>query len=100
MDHAADPMADPLMVPAIGPRPVDDAWRLIDYFKSHVRRVHAVIVAGPGTGASRATKAIVGWIRDGRRLSFTEHEFKQARRWVTDEDMADALSYLTDRNAI
>ena len=50
MHHAADPTADPLIVPDVGPRRVDDAWRLIAYFKSHARRVQAVIACGPGTG--------------------------------------------------
>jgi hypothetical protein len=100
MYHAADPTTDPLIVPEVGPRLVDDAWRLITYFKSHVRRINAVITKGPGTGGSRAVKAIVDWIQAGSRSSFTEHEFKQARRWVTDEDLADALEYLADRNAI
>ena len=48
----------------------------------------------------RAVKAIVDWIRAGRRASFTEHEFKQARRWIEDDDLADALAYLTGRGAI
>jgi hypothetical protein len=100
MHHAADPMADPLIVPSVGPRRVDDAWRLITYFKSHAYRVHAAIAAGPSNGTTRATRAIIDWIRDGQRASFTEHEFKQARRWVKDDDMAGALAYLTGQHAI
>src|SRR5262249_26955477 len=56
--HAAAPTADPLIVPQVGPRPVEDAWRLIGYFKGHARRIHAAIAQGPGTGGSRAVKAI------------------------------------------
>ena len=63
MHHAADPLADALIVPEVGPRRVDDAWKLIAYFKTHVRRVQAVIARGPGTGKTRAVKAIVEWIR-------------------------------------
>jgi Protein of unknown function (DUF3987) len=100
MHHAADPTAGPLMVPRVGCRRVDDAWRLIGYFKSHARRVHAVIACGPSTGEARAVKAIVDWIRDGHRASFTETEIKQSRRWIADDDLADALTYLTGRNAI
>jgi hypothetical protein len=100
MHHAADPTADPLKVPMVGPRRVDDAWRLIGYFKSHARRVHAAIASGPSNGTTRAVKAILDWIRDGRRASFSEAEFRHARRWIADEDLADALEYLTGRNAI
>jgi hypothetical protein len=100
MHHAADPTADPLIVPKVSPRRVDEAWRLIGYFKSHVRRIHAAIASGPGTGEMRAVKAILDWIRDGQRSSFTEHEVKQARRWVKDDDLKDASEYLIARGAI
>ena len=100
MHHAADPTADALIVPTVGPLRVDDAWRLIAYFKSHARRVHTAIACGPDTGETRAAKAIVAWIRDQRRSSFTESDIKQARRWISDEDLADALPYLSARNAI
>ena len=100
MHHAADPTADPLMVPKVCPRRVDDAWRLIAYFKSHARRIHAVIASGPINGAMRAVKAIVEWIRAGHRASFTESEISQARRWIEGDDLADALSFLTGRGAI
>ena len=72
------------------PAHVDDAWRLVDYFKSHARRVHAAIACGPGTDKMRAVKAILDWVRAGQRASFSEHEFKQARRWVKDEALAGA----------
>jgi hypothetical protein len=100
MHHAADPIADPIAVPKVGPSRVDDAWRLVGYFKSHARRVHAAIASGPSTGEMRAVKAIIEWIRSRGILSFTEHEIKQARRWVKDDDLTDALGYLTNRNAI
>ena len=48
----------------------------------------------------RAVKAIVEWIRDGRLLTFKEHDLKQARRWIEDDDLADALAYLIGRDAI
>jgi hypothetical protein len=99
LHHAADPAADPLIVPRVGPRRVDDAWRSIGYFKGHVRRVHAAIASGPSSGTTRAVKAIVDWIRDGRRASFTESEIGQARRWIG-ADLADALSFLIGRGAI
>jgi hypothetical protein len=97
--HAADMTADALIVPKVGPHRVDDAWKLIAYFKTHVRRVQAVIACGPGSGKTRAVKAIVEWIRAEDRTSFTESEISQARRWIGD-DLADALSDLTERHAI
>jgi hypothetical protein len=100
MHHAADSAADPQAVPPIGPRRVDDSWTLIAYFKTHFRRVLAVVSSGPRTGKPRAAKAIVDWLRSERLPTFTEHEFKQARRWVEDQDLADALIYLTNRHAI
>jgi hypothetical protein len=100
MHHAADPTADPLIVPQVGPRRVEEAWRFIAYQKSHIRRVHAVIASGPTTGSSRVVKALIDWVRDGQRQSFTEHQFKQARRWVKSEDLAAALTFLSNRHAI
>ena len=100
MHHAADPTADPLSVPRVGPRRVDDAWRLVGYFKSHARRVHAAIASGPVNGASQAVKSIVHWIRSGSRATFKEHDLRQARRWIKDDHLAEALSYLTGRGAI
>ena len=72
MHHAADPLADALAVPKVDPGRVDDAWKLIAYFKSHARRVQAAIACGPGSGKTRAVKAILEWIRAGRLLTFTE----------------------------
>lgn len=100
MHHAADPTADALIVPKVGPRNVDDAWRLVAYFKSHARRIHAAIACGPVNGTMRAVRSIVEWVRDGRLATFKEHDLKQARRWIKGDDLADALSVLTDRGAI
>jgi hypothetical protein len=100
LDLAADPTAEPSDVPAVGPRIVDDAWRLVAYFKSHSRRVHAAIALGSGIGGSPVVRAIVEWVRAGRRSSFSERDVKQARRWIDSEKLAEALDYLTDRNVI
>jgi hypothetical protein len=100
MHHAADPTADPLMVPDVGPRRVDDAWRVVGYFKSHARRIHPCLAFRPGVGGGRVPDAIVAWIRTGHRLSFTEHELRQARRWIGEKELAEALDYLTSRSAI
>jgi hypothetical protein len=97
--HAADPTLDPAAVPHVDPRVVGNAWRLVAYFKVHARRVHQTIALGPGSGGE-TYKAIVKWIRSGRRTSFSESEVKQARRWIADADLADALKALVRRNAI
>jgi hypothetical protein len=100
LDHAADPIADPLAVPSVGPRAVRNAWRLVAYFKSHARRVHATIALGTGVGGGPVVRAVVDWIRSGRRVSFSERDVKQARRWITDDDLAEALDHLAERNAV
>jgi hypothetical protein len=100
MHQASDPTADPRTVPHADARHVDDAWRCVSYLKSHARRIHAVIARGPGTCETRAAKAIVEWIRRNNLLAFKEHDLKQARRWIKEEELADALAYLTERSAI
>lgn len=100
MDHAAGPTADPGAVPNVEGRHVRDAWTLVDYFKSHAKRVHAAIAQGRGIGGGPVVEAIVGWFREGHRSSFSERDLKQARRWIEPADLADALAFLTDRAAI
>jgi hypothetical protein len=100
MHHAADPMGDPLKVPKVDPRRVDDAWRLISYFKTHARRIHTVIGRGPVSAEMRAVHAIRAWIQNGRLTAFSVRDIKQARRWIEEEALDGALSYLAARNAI
>jgi len=100
LDHAADPTGKPAEVPAVGRRHVDDAWRLVAYFKSHARRVHTSIALGSGIGGSLVVRAVVAWVRDGSRSSFSERDVKQARRWIDPEKLTEALDYLAGRNAI
>lgn len=100
MHHAADPTSNPLDVPNAGPDAVEKAWTLIDYFKSHARRVHAAIQGGPGLGGGHVTQAIVEWIQGGGLTSFSERDIKQARRWITPEELSEAIEFLVQRNAI
>ena len=100
LHHAADPLADPSDVPEVGPLTVAHAWRLVAYFKSHARRVHATIALGPGIGGGPVVAAVVAWIRKGGCTSFSERDVKQARRWIDSEELTAALSYLASRNAI
>jgi hypothetical protein len=105
LDHAADPTSDPEAIPDIGPRITENTWALVDYFKQHARRVHAAIARGRGFGGgsksvNAATEAVVDWIRSGAGTEFTERDIKQARRWIDDADLAEALKALVTRNAI
>jgi hypothetical protein len=100
MEHAADPTADPAEVPTVDSRIVRNAWRLVAYFKTHTIRVHAAITQGTGVGGGDVVQAIVGWLREGLRSSFTVRDLKQARRWIHDDELDKALSYLGRRNAI
>jgi hypothetical protein len=100
LDNAADPTANPNAVPVVDPRTVRNAWRLVSYFKSHARRVYSAIGFGSGVGGGSVVKAIVAWVRDGRRSEFSERDIKQARRWIEEAELADALNYLVMRNAI
>jgi hypothetical protein len=101
LDHAADPTADPLAVPQVGAQAVENAWRLIRYFESHAKRVHHAIAQSPdGIGGGRVVAAIVEWLTSRNRPAFTEHELRQARRSMTDDDVAKALAYLETANAI
>jgi hypothetical protein len=99
IDHASDPTAEPAAIPSVGARSVRDAWRLVTYFKSQTRRVHASIDAVPGSGGGVAS-AIEAWIQSKGLSAFSAHDVKQARRWITDDDLAKALPAMVRRNAI
>ncbi|AMV38782.1 DUF3987 domain-containing protein [Planctomyces sp. SH-PL62] len=100
MEHASDPTADPLAVPDIAERHVENAWRLTAYFKSHARRVRS---GSDPTGAgphAAEVNAIIEWLRDGRRTTFTERDVRRARPWITAESLVKALTNLAKTNAI
>ena len=99
LDHAANPLVNPIDVPSINPQVVENAWKLIDYFKCHTRRVHAVAASAAGFGGP-AVKNILDWIRTGTRFWFSLRELKQARRTLNERDLSSALSYLIARNAV
>ena len=100
VDHAANPLADALAVPDVCPRQVENAWKLIAYFKSHARRVHESISLGSGVGGGSTVKTIVEWIRFHSRLSFKERDVAQDRRWIAPDKLAAALNHLAQVNAI
>ncbi len=98
MEHAADPTADALAVPDVGERDVENAWRLIAYFKSHARKVYSVMSCG--IEGTPTVKAIVDWLRDGQRATFSERDVKRARSWIESGELTRALSYLAKSNAV
>lgn len=100
MRHADDSSLNPLDAPTVDGLTVRDAWRLVDYFKSHAKRVHAIIGQSTGIGGSAAAQAVVKWIRDTECKSFTERDVKRARTWIDPDDLDESLSYLIERNAI
>jgi hypothetical protein len=100
LEHAGDPTADLDAVPVVDRRAVDNAWRLVVYFKSHARRAHAASTLGSCIGGGPVVKTIVEWLRNGNRLEFSVRDLKQAHRWLNDVDPQPALDYLVKRHAI
>ncbi len=101
MHHAADPTADPLMVPSVGPRRVDDAWRLVALLQEpcppsprrhRVRPRHGRDASGQGDRRldSRRTASVVL----GTRHQAGPAMDRAMRTWRT------LWSYLTGRHAI
>ena len=95
---AADPAANALDIPDVEARDVEGARELLAYFKSHARR--ALAYGGPLGDAGNALKAIVEWIKGNALTKFDERDIKQARRWIEDEPLAEALAHLAKRGAI
>jgi hypothetical protein len=100
LNQAAGDWAALREAPQVDDQEVDGAWKLIDYFKTHARRVRALIAGAAGFGGSPVCKAIVDWLRAGRRSSFSLHELKQARRSLPEANLVDALKFLTANNVI
>ncbi|QEH34273.1 hypothetical protein OJF2_28080 [Aquisphaera giovannonii] len=99
MEHAADPTADPAVVPEAGERVVDAAWRLVGYFKSHARRTHAAIARGP---ANADVPALLGWIvRRGQEWFRLADLTSDLRRFRDDQGaLAAAIDELRRQGAI
>jgi hypothetical protein len=73
--HAADPTADPEALPRANVREAEDAWRLIDYFKAHHRRVRAYLDGKGLGGAPEGVRLILRWLRNHPEVTaFPESE--------------------------
>ena len=101
LDHAADPFADPNAVPAITPQIVRDAWQVVAYHKAHVRRVRASLGGGHRLGSDEV-QVLLGWIRRGKRQSFSTSEVTKDLTRFRDDRAAleDALGWLTSKNIV
>ncbi len=100
LDHASKPNVDHIAIPEVDRDVVDRAWRLIDYFKSHARRVYAATAYGPRLGGGPVVEVVLRWLRGQGNPSFTLRDFGQARRSINQADLNVAIKYLVGRNAI
>ena len=55
----------------VGVESVERAWQLVNYFKSHTRRVYGVMNADPDV---KQAARILGWIRKRNGIPFTRSE--------------------------
>ena len=99
---AADPSVPPDAIPPELPRAmIEGAARLVGYFKSHARRVHAAMGGKTGDGGDDA-RALLGWIIRNDLAEFSTRDIaRNFDRFKDDQaDLADALAWMTDRNLI
>src|SRR5262249_2280975 len=75
-------------------------WRLIDYFKSHARRVHVAIGTGSVTGDAATARIILDWLKGQRNKRFSLRDLTQARRSIRSKDPEGGLAYLERHGAI
>jgi hypothetical protein len=102
IELASDPeRPDPEDPPELSERTIAHAARLVDYFKSHARRVHAAM-GGKADGGGEDARALVRWIRRGPREEFSERDITQNLRRFRDDPaaLAEALRRLAERNVI
>ena len=99
--HAADPTLDPAATPTLDGLLIHDAWRLVSYFKSHARRIHAAM-AGKADNGGDDVCALLGWIARNnlaevsiRDIDRNFDRFKQDPAARTD-----ALEWMIARNLI
>jgi len=99
--HASDPTADPTEVPQVSPRVVTDAWALVAYFKSHLRRVHAAM-GGKTSNGGGDVQALLKWIIGSQRREFSIRDTtNNFERFKDDEaGLQVALNWMIERNLI
>jgi hypothetical protein len=100
--YAADLDGSLSLPTEVGPDLVRDAWRLIDYFKNHHRRVRTLL-EGKGVGVHEGARLILNWIRNHpcndvvpeSELTRTYPRFREDRALLED-----GLHWLEQRNAL
>jgi hypothetical protein len=104
LHHAADPTADPDVLPSVTPSEARDAWRLITYFKSHHKRVRAYLQSKGLGGAPDGARLILNWIRnhsDQDTLSARDIARGYPRsRGYDPAAMEDGIAWLVTKNAL
>jgi hypothetical protein len=100
MRIADDPMS-PDEPPPVPRAVVDDAVRLVGYFKSHCRRIHARMGGRCETGDEN-TRAILRWIIRNGHTEFSTRDLNRDMDRFKDDPVAlgKALSWVESRNAI
>lgn len=101
--RAADPTADPDVLPMAGVRDARDAWTLVGYFKAHHRRVRAYLEGRGLGGAPEGVKLILRWLRNHPDVtSFAERDLARNHPFFYEDpaELEDALLWLAQRNAV
>lgn len=101
--HAADPTADQALLPMVGVREAQDAWRLVDYFKAHHRRVRAYLEGKGLGGAPEGARLILRWLRNHPHIDILPESSltQDIPRFRKDAAaLEDGLLWLTQKKAI
>jgi hypothetical protein len=101
--HAADPTTDANKLPLVGPDVARDAWRLVDYFKSHHRRVRASLEGQGMGGAPEGARLVLNWVKNHPdQVSIPQSELTRTYPPSRYDRamMEDGLLWLQQRNAL
>jgi len=102
MDLASDTTRDaPAEPPDLPRRIIDDAARLVAYFKTHARRVHAAI-DGKLIDGGQNVRALVRWILRNELTGFSTRDIDRNFHRFRDDPatLSDALGWMTSHNLI
>jgi hypothetical protein len=101
--HAADPTADVDALPMAGTTEARDAWRLVDFFKAHHRRVRANLDGKGLGGAPQGGRLILRWLRNHPDVeAFPESELtRDIPQFRSDRaEMEDGLAWLQGKRGV
>jgi hypothetical protein len=101
--HAADPTAAPAVLPLVRGERVRGAWKLIEHYKSHHRRVRAALEGSGLAGTPHGARLVLNWIRNhSEEDTLPESELTRTYPPFRDDKAAleDALGWLEERNAV